>query len=134
MSIGSFTVLAGDFDTKPNACRIDGQHLVFPKPPAPARTLRIQWCSTEKVPTAEIVSLEAVGHESGKSFGGAAAAALAGGLLLGGIGVLAGGLAGGNRDAVTFKLGLRDGRALMGTAKPNVFQMLQAAAFSAGVR
>jgi hypothetical protein len=134
MSVGRFTVLAGDFDTTPNSCRIDGQHLVFPKPRAAARTLRIQWKSTERVPTSEIIALEIINQETGKSFGGAAAAAIAGGLLLGGIGALAGGLAGGNRNAVTFKLGLRDGRALLGTAKPNVFQMLQAAAFSAGVR
>jgi len=134
MLFGSFTVLAGNFDTKPNACRIEGNYLVFPKPSEPARTLRIQWKKTEKVPTSEIVALEQIGQDSGKSFVGSAAGAIAGGLLLGGIGIVAGGLAGGNRNAVTFRLALRDGREFMGTAKANVFQMLQAAAFAAGVR
>lgn len=85
--------------------------------------------TTEKDPTSEIVALQAVGH-GGQAGAGAAAAC---GLLFGGAGVLAGALAGGSAS-VTFQLRLRDGRELLGSAAPSVFQLLQAAAYDAGVR
>jgi len=109
----TFTVLAGDF--RKGSATLAG------------RTLRLP--PSESVHAAEIASLEAVGQASGKSFGGSAAAGLAGGLLLGPVGLVAGALAGGNKNAVTFQLTLRDGRRVLGSAKPAAFQALQAAEF-----
>lgn len=66
---------------------------------------------------------------SGKSFGGAAAAGIAGGQLLGGVGAVAGVLAGGDKDVVTLQMTLHDGRKLIGSAKPTVFHEIQTAEF-----
>lgn len=127
--MATFTVLAGDFPKTP-APLIAGHTLQLPRPAgSTTRSFRVG-SPYESVHAAEIASLEVVGQASGKSFGGAAAAGIAGGLVLGPVGLLAGALAGGNRDAVTFQLTLRDGRRVLGSAKPAAFQVLQAAEFT----
>jgi len=127
--MSTFAVLAGDFPKSP-APQIAGHTLRLPRPAgSPMRSLSID-SPYEVVHAAEITSLEIVSQASGKSFGGAAAAGIAGGLLLGGVGAIAGVLAGGNKDAVTFQITLRDGRKVLGSAKPTVFQEIQTAEFA----
>lgn len=127
--MGTFTVLAGDFPKSPLAT-VAGTTLRMPRPPSWKMRLGVErWEPFEVVHAAEFASLEVVGQVSGKSFGGAAAAGIAGGLLLGPVGLLAGALAGGNQDAVTFELKLRDGRRVLGSAKPVVYQEIVAAEF-----
>lgn len=127
--MGTFTVLAGDFPKSPLAA-VAGNTLRMPQPPSWKMRLGVaRWEPFEVVHAAEFASLEVVGQMSGKSFGGAAVAGIAGGLLLGGVGAVAGVLAGGNQDAVTFQLTLRDGRRVLGSAKPVVYQEIVAAEF-----
>ena len=120
MAFGSFTVLAGDFATDKGACQIAGGFLYMKQP---GRWLR------EKIPASEILSIDVASQESAKSFGGAAAAGLAGGLLLGPVGLLAGVMAGGNKSVVTFTMTLRDGRRCLCAAEGGAYQSLQAATF-----
>jgi len=127
--MATFTILAGDFGKTPSPI-LAGQTLRLPKPPGTGmRSLRVE-NPHESIHASEIASLEVVAQASGKSFGGAAAAGIAGGLLLGGVGALAGVLAGGNKDSVTFQLTFRDGRKLIGSAKPTAFQAIQTAEFT----
>jgi hypothetical protein len=123
--MATFTVLAGDFPKTP-APVVASPFLLLPR--RLGRVLSME-SMHEKIHASEIASLEVVGQATGKSFGGSAAAGLAGGLLLGPVGLVAGALAGGNKDAVTFQLTLRDGRRVLGSAKPTAFQALQAAEF-----
>jgi hypothetical protein len=135
--MGTFTVLAGDFPkfgpTVPHPS-IEGATLLLPRPSRKLLKVLEVASPREEVPASEVASLEVVGQVSGKSFGGAAVAGLAGGLVLGPVGLVAGALAGGSKDAVSFELTLRDGRRLLGSAKSTAFQELQAALFAAGVR
>jgi len=135
--MGTFTVLAGDFPkfgpTVPYPS-VEGSTLLLPRPSRKLLKVLEVASPREEVPASEVASLAVVGQATGKSFGGAAVAGLAGGLLLGPVGLVAGALAGGNKDAVTFELTLRDGRRLLGSAKSVAFQELQAALFAAGVR
>ncbi len=127
--MGTFTVLAGDFPKSPLATVV-GSTLRMPRPPSWKMRLGLtKWEPFEVVHAAEFAALEVVGQVSGKSFGGAAVAGIAGGLLLGGVGAVAGVLAGGNQDAVTFDLKLRDGRRVLGSANPIVYQEIVAAEF-----
>lgn len=132
-----FTVLAGDFPTHSQTVpmpAVEGSRLILPRPSRKLWKILELGSPREELPVSEIASLQVVGQVSGKSFGGAAAAGIVGGLLLGGVGAVAGVLAGGNKNAVTFELTLRDGRRLLGSATPAAFQDIQAAAFAAGVR
>jgi hypothetical protein len=126
--MATFTVLAGDFPKAPTPL-IAGHTIQLPHPAGSTMRSFRAGSPYESVHAAEIASLEVVGQATGKSFGGAAVAGIAGGLVLGPVGLLAGALAGGNRDAVTFQLTLRDGRRVLGSAKPAAFQALQAAEF-----
>lgn len=127
--MATFTILAGDFGKSP-APTIAGQTLRLPKPPGTGmRSLRVE-SPYESIHASEITSLEVVAQATGKSFGGAAAAGIVGGLLLGGVGAVAGVLAGGNKDSVTFQLTLRDGRKVIASAKPTAFQEIQTAEFT----
>ena len=83
------------------------------------------------MPITSIQSLQVASEESSKGFGGAAVAGLAGGLLLGPAGLVAGAMAGGNKKSVTFELRLQDGRGLLGECDPQTYKLLQAAAFKA---
>ncbi len=122
MATGKFTVLAGDFATGPNVHMICGDNLQFQKKDP---SWRMMFNAHEKVPVSQIASIEVASEETAKSFAGAATAGLAGGLLLGPVGAIAGLLACGNSSSVTFVLTLRDGRRALCTAKSNVFQMFQ---------
>ncbi len=127
--MGVFSILAGDFP-KSALATVTGNALRMPRSPSGQMLVGVaRWDPFEVVHAAEFASLEVVGQVTGKSFGGAMAAGIAGGLLLGGVGAVAGLLAGGNQDAVTFELKLRDGRRVLGSAKPAVYREIVAAEF-----
>ena len=120
MAFGTFNVLAGDFAVVNGATQFAGGYLYM--------KVAGKFCR-EKSPASEILSIEVASQDSAKSFGGAAVAGLAGGLLLGPVGLLAGVMAGGNRSVVTFTLTLRDGRRGLCSADGGTYQQLQAATF-----
>ena len=122
MAFGSFTVLAGDFSLDSGACQFLGGRLYMKQ--------RGQF-SRETLPASSISSLEVAGQGTAKSFGGAAAAGLAGGLLLGPAGLLAGVLAGGNKNMVTFTMALADGRTCLCSADTKTFQAMYTARYGA---
>lgn len=64
----------------------------------------------KKYKATEIVRLTEMGQEQAKSFLGAAAAAGAGALLFGGIGLIAGALAGGNKHKILVASEFSDGK------------------------
>lgn len=117
-----FTVLAGDF----SAIQLRRKKLLVRR-----RGFSLRLSSWEKVSLAEVASLDVATEESTKRFGRAAVAALAGGLLLGGAGLVAGAFVGGNKKTVTFELRLADGRGVLATCASQVFQRLRAATFKA---
>ena len=120
----AFTVLAGDF----TAGRLGRKRLVLKRKLTLGSFLRTL-SAWEKVPIREIESLQVATEESTKRFGTAAAAGLVGGVLLGGAGLVAGAMAGGNKKTVTFELRLVDGRGLLGKCDARSFERLRAVAF-----
>jgi hypothetical protein len=79
----------------------------------------------------EIQTLEVATEETIKRMGGAIGWGLAGGLVLGPVGALAGVLAGGRGKSITFICQFRDGRKFLGSCNPNTFTAIQAACFPA---
>lgn len=77
----------------------------------------------------KIETLEVASEENVKNLGGAVGWGIAGGLLTGGVGLLAGALLGGQGKNVTFICKLKDGRKFMATAKNKDFIKMQAAMF-----
>ena len=83
----------------------------------------------EKIPISRIADLELASEESVKRLGGTVGWGIAGGLLLGPVGLLAGLLSGGQGKNVTFVCKLKDGRRFMATAPSKVYTKLSAAVF-----
>jgi len=79
----------------------------------------------EKIPVAELEKVELATEEAVVSIGGAAAWGLAGSILLGPAGLLAGLLLGGRGKDTTFICVFKDGRKFLGTASSGVFGQLQ---------
>jgi hypothetical protein len=75
----------------------------------------------ERVAPRDILSIELVTQEHVKSMAGKAAWGIAGGLLLGGVGALAGVLAGGEKNQITVLVTHRDGRKALLRGKPDEF-------------
>lgn len=98
-----------------------GDHVfVLPKPGGGLERVHVGCCRVEQI-----------GAENSKSFGGAAAAGVAGGLLLGPAGLLAGALVGGNKNLVSFTVEIDDGRRTVGQAHPSLFAKIIADGFTA---
>jgi len=83
----------------------------------------------EHVTTDQIGSLEVASEESVKRFGGTVGWGIAGALVLGPIGAMAGLLTGGRGKDVTFICKLKDGRKFLATVPSKTFMALQAATF-----
>lgn len=79
----------------------------------------------EKIPVSEIEKIELATEESVVSLGGATGWGLAGSVLLGPAGLLAGLILGGRGKDTTFICVFKDGRKFLGTAPSNVFVDLQ---------
>lgn len=83
----------------------------------------------ETIKATELDSLEVASEESLKRLGGTLGWGIAGGLLLGGVGALAGLLVGGRSKEVTFVAKFKDGRKLMATTEATTFKAIQVAIF-----
>lgn len=84
---------------------------------------------SETVKATELQELEVASEESLKRLGGTLGWGIAGGLLLGGVGALAGLLVGGRAKEVTFVAKFKDGRKLLATTDASTFKAIQAATF-----
>ena len=125
MAFGMFEIHAGDF----KACK-DNQYL--PGPPGKPGTMLLKSPGKflrEKVGTDQIAELDVASEESVKRLGGTVGWGIAGGVLLGPVGLLAGLIAGGRGKDVTFVCKLKDGRKFMATAHSDVYTKITAALF-----
>ena len=79
----------------------------------------------EKIPLSEVATVEIATEESVISLGGAAGWGLAGSILLGPVGLLAGLVLGGKGKDITFVCVFKDGRKFLGATSEKVFNELQ---------
>jgi len=79
----------------------------------------------ESIPLSEVFTVELATEESVISLGGAAGWGLAGSVLLGPVGLLAGLVLGGKGKDVAFVCVFKDGRKFLGTTSENVFNELK---------
>ena len=119
MAFGAFEVHAGDFK-KGKSSQFAGDHFLMKVTEEFFR---------QKIPATELEVLEIATEENVKQLGGTLGWGLAGGLLLGPVGLLAGLLAGGRSKQVTFVATFKDGRKFLGTADSKTFTKMQAAIF-----
>lgn len=77
----------------------------------------------------QIESLEIASEESVKKLGGTVGWGVVGATLLGPVGLLAGLLAGGKKNEVTFVCKFKDGRKMLATTDSKTFTKMQAAIF-----
>lgn len=119
MPLGSFEVHAGDF--KAGGIHHFGRKKLIMK--RPWKLFR------ERVKFKNIESVEVATEDSVKRLGGTVGWGVAGGLLLGPVGLIAGLLAGGAGKDVTFVCQLKDGRKFMATARSKDYNKLAAAMF-----
>lgn len=84
---------------------------------------------SETVKASEVEELAVASEENVKRLAGTIGWGLAGGLLLGGFGALAGLLVGGRNKEVTFVAKFKDGRKLLAVADSAGFAEIQAATF-----
>ena len=83
----------------------------------------------EKIPFSELETVEVASEESVKSIRGTIGWGIAGGVLLGPAGLLAGLLLGGKEKEVTFVARFKDGRKMLATTDNETFTKLMAAVF-----
>ena len=81
------------------------------------------------IPASELESVEVATEEKVKKVAGTVGWGVAGAVLLGPVGLLAGLLAGGNKKEITFIAVFKDGRKMLATTDSKTFTKLQAAAF-----
>ena len=122
MALGVFTVHAGDF-RKGKDHQFVGGKLIMKKPKGFFR---------ESIKLDRVESVEMASEEAVKRIGGTIGWGVAGAVLLGPVGLLAGLLAGGRGTDVTFVCKLKDGRKFLGTGSSKMFKALQAATFFNG--
>jgi len=115
MGLGRINVHAGDFKTGLEHQYVRGEFLMKHK----GKFFR------EKIPSFQIEKLDLATEESIVSVGGAAGWGIAGSVLLGPVGLLAGLILGGMGKDVTFICKFKDGRKFLGTASSNLFHELQ---------
>lgn len=82
----------------------------------------------EKIPSKQLKSVEVATENTVKKLSGSIGLGLAGGLLLGPVGMIAGALAGGNKKEITFVATFHDGRTFVATTDPKTFANIKAEA------
>ena len=120
MNLGTIEVLAGDF--------IPGKDHQFLKDAFVLK--RPKKFFRETIPVSEVESIEMASEENTKKLAGSIGLGVAGAVLLGPVGLLAGVLAGGNKKTVTFICTFKDGRKFMGTTSTKIYTQIQASCFS----
>lgn len=83
----------------------------------------------ETIPVSSLETVAIATEENVKKLGGTIGWGVAGGVLLGPVGLLAGLLVGGRKKEITFVATFRDGRKLLATTDSKTFTKLQAACF-----
>ncbi len=116
-------VHAGDFSTGKNSQILNG---IFLMDTGKTGWLGVKW---EKIPATELAEIDVASEENVKLLGGTVGWGLAGAVLLGPVGLLAGLLAGGRGKEVTFVAKFKDGRRLLASAPAKTFTALQAIVF-----
>lgn len=126
--MAQFEILAGDFEPGQRGQVLAGRTV---KESAQGFHMPIKgkWFKTEYLPKAQIEQLEIATEENLKTMGGAIGWGLVGGIALGGIGAIAGLLAGGRSKEVTFVCKFKDGRKVLGKCDSKAFAEIQAACF-----
>ncbi|MGH9570168.1 MAG: ribosomal protein L7/L12, partial [Candidatus Angelobacter sp.] len=110
-----FKLVGGDFPKSTTLIKVFGNLYLHPH----------KFSSKGKVDLAgQIESIQVITEENKKKIAGAAGWGLAGGLLLGPVGVLAGVLAGGKKQEICFVCVLKDGRRFIAIAESKVYQLL----------
>lgn len=115
MGLGRIDVHAGDFKKGNESQYVHGKFIMKNE----GKFLR------EKIKPSEIARLEEASEESVVSIGGAAGWGIAGSVLLGPAGLLAGLVLGGKGKDTTFICEFKDGRKFLGTASSKVFNELK---------
>lgn len=115
MGLGIINVLAGDFKKGPDSQFVHGTFHMKKE----GSFFR------EKIALSQLDKVEAATEEAVVSIGGAAGWGLAGSVLLGPAGLLAGLILGGRGKETTFICVFKDGRKFLGTASSKVFAELQ---------
>lgn len=118
--MGTIKLHAGSFGV--GAGYYGGGSLTLPRPD-------LGFGRTESVAMPMIKTVEIASEESVKRLGGTVGWGIAGGVLLGPVGLLAGLLMGGNRKQITFVAEFHDHRRFLGTADVATYNNLLAATF-----
>lgn len=126
--MAQFEILAGDFEAGKKVLFMSGK-MTRESAKGFHMPIKGEWLRTELMPLSTIEHLEIASEESFKKMGGAIGWGLVGGLALGGIGAIAGLMAGGRSKEVTFIVKFKDGRKLLGKAKSKDFEEIQCACF-----
>lgn len=117
-----FKIHAGDFgDNNQGVFRPHDKTFHMPKDGAMFRKV--------KYSPADVEACEVASEESVKRLGGTVGWGVAGSVLLGPVGLLAGLLAGGRGKDVTFVIKFRDGKKALCTAKSKHYREIQSALF-----
>ena len=121
--MGTIKVEAGDFKT--------GKHSSFSFGTFSMAIDEMGWTGykTKTYHSTAVAGVEVASEESVKRFGGTVGWGVAGGVILGPVGLLAGLLAGGNRKQVTFVCAFNDGKKFLGTTDSKTFTKISAAQF-----
>ncbi len=119
MALGRFEVHAGDFKKGNEHQFLAGKFVMK----SDGKFFR------ETILASEVDTLEKASEESVKRLGGTVGWGVAGAALLGPVGLLAGLLAGGRGQDVTFICTFKDGRKFMATAPTKMFTEMTAATF-----
>lgn len=125
--LGSIEVHAGDFK-KGNWSQL--MEVGFPLPEPDHFLMKIDGqFLREKISVYQIDQLEIATEENVMNLGSAAGWGLAGAVLLGPVGLLAGLIAGGRGKKVTFVCKFKDGRKFLGSAKAKTYTKMAAVIF-----
>jgi len=116
MALGQFAVIAGDFRIS-NDHQFLANQLLMKKPKG--------W-RAEKIPLDQVSSVEVASEEDTRTVGRTAGWGIAGALVAGPLGAVAGGILGGKKNTVTFICKLKDGRRFVGVMKKKQYQNLAA--------
>lgn len=84
---------------------------------------------TDSISATEIKTVEKASEESVKRLGGTIGWGVAGGLVLGPVGILAGLLLGGKSNETTFVVKFKDGRKFLATTDSDTYKKILAATF-----
>lgn len=124
MLIGSIDIHKASFSDECKKCHLDASFFGGKK----TLVFYTGGFGTKKYGFSDIASVEIASEDNTKTLGTTLIRGAIGGIMLGGLGLLAGALTGGKND-VTFICTLKDGSKFLGTTKKKTFTLLQAECF-----